>query len=940
MKKKITAVSSILLLVLVSASTAFSQRSEYYQSLKDKSDLVIEGRITRSVGKWNYERSMIFTEHEILVSKVFAGELRNNKIVLITPGGISEGHFMSGSHLLDLESGMEGVFFVQENIPDEIQGNIVNHPFYFANQLASYYPKNYTEDLNPLGYGARKSRYNYERFLASLGNPIQEFTQEEIQNLALDCSELVEETLAEVSFKNIEITGGFQNVEFDVVIQTNPEGLKLGKCEYKIGFPSGVFGNFLVQNSLVEVTKGELINGGNDFSLITTDIGANEIKVVIEQETGFLNEAILQDEAVQLLHCKFSIADPSLLSRLEGADFELEGNVWYKCHKRLFRFDRISFKTDIGGVSGFGTASIDYHLQKFAFRTQGSFQILNFDIYASSTEVWPLNTAELYIDYGLAAFGTSLEANGFATFSGPTGYLTSISDEGVNTLKIELTEAFPNTPPLIVGLEPIKIGTVTLIAQDCNNPANVSWNNLTNNLNHTYQEDGENSVYTSVTYSGGLEIPLCGCNQPEDPKITGFSANQVRAGVGERLTIFGNNFGEVIARGSCYIEVDNADHAFPVAQPNPGWNNSNRTRIPLDDIVDWRNDAITFIVPSTTIGAFSAPMESGKVIVFNECGESNDENIDIEYAVSNIRQSGRAYRIALEKQTESGINFTYSTNVGTQERALTEYAVNTWCSTTNIGWSVGGSTSSSQVRPDDNINIVVEVNPATSAFLGGAFAGVVRAGSIAPQVDYVESCLNSTDQSVYFVRNIDILINENTNFGNPDIIEWARAQAIFLHELGHAHLLEHASVVFSSGQTQKLMYYTTSGFNYGITSADNNGAVSVFEASQALLSGGDCPSPIEASGCPNSVNELSNQVQVVIAPNPFQSEFVLDVELPFTSNTIIIVYSITGQVLFRKIFEQGGHIAVSGLDFLDSGIYIVKIQNQEGDWSGRIIKMQ
>jgi len=252
---------------------------------------------------------------------------------------------------------------------------------------------------------------------------------------------------------------------------------------------------------------------------------------------------------------------------------------------------------------------------------------------------------------------------------------------------------------------------------------------------------------------------------------------------------------------------------------------------------------------------------------------------------------------------------------------------------------VGGSTSSSQVRPDDNINIVVEVNPATSVFLGGAFAGVVRAGEIDDEV-YIESCTNNNDQPTYYVRNIDLLINQNINFGNPDIIPWARAEAIFLHELGHAHLLEHAAVVFGSGQTQKLMYYTSAVFNYNITSADNNGATSVFEASQSLLSGGDCPSPIEASGCPNSVNDLSIQGQIVIRPNPFQSEFVLDVESPLPSNTSITVYSITGQVLFRKIFEQGEQIAVSGLDFIRSGIYIVKIQNQEGDWSGRIIKMQ
>lgn len=62
MKKKITTVLNILLLMLLTATTAFSQTAEYYQSLKGKSDLVIEGRITKSIGKWNQERSMIFTE--------------------------------------------------------------------------------------------------------------------------------------------------------------------------------------------------------------------------------------------------------------------------------------------------------------------------------------------------------------------------------------------------------------------------------------------------------------------------------------------------------------------------------------------------------------------------------------------------------------------------------------------------------------------------------------------------------------------------------------------------------------------------------------------------------------------------------------------------------------------------------------------------------------
>jgi hypothetical protein len=937
-----THLSILFFLLLSSANTGFSQAAEFYEDLKGKSDLVFEGKIIKSTGRWNQDHSMIFTEHEILVSKVFKGEQRGNKVILITPGGISEGQFMFGSHILDLEAGMEGIFFAQNKAFEGIRASELNANTCFANKVGSYYPKNFTESSVPLGYGALKSKYSYERFLIVLGNPIYEFDAEvETGASAFDCAEITTETLAEISFSNFQISGNFENIEFDIVIKASPEGLKLGKCEYKISFPDSIFGSFLVQNNLIEISKGDLIYGDNDFLLTITDEEANVIKVSIQHVDGYTNEAILQDEEIQLLHCKFTITNPLLLTQLVPGDFDIEGNVWYQCNGRLIPFDRLFFKTDIKDVSGFGTAGIAFHLQKFSFRTQGAFQILSLDIYAASTETKALNTAELYINYSSAAFGTFLKMNNRVSFTGPPGYLYEISDAGANVLKIELTEAFPNTPPLIIGLEPVKLATLTLIAQNCNNAANISWNNLTNNTNQTYLENGDIFIYSSISFTGGLNLPMCGCNQPDDdPEIISFSSNQIRAGVGEQLTIFGNNFGEVIVRSSCYIEVDNADHAFPNDQSSPGWANTNRTRIPLDDIIDWRNDAITFIVPSTTLGKYSAAMESGKVIVFNECGESNDENMDVEYAVANIRVSGRAYRVALEKQTENGIHFTFSSNVGTDEKILTEYAVNTWCSSTNIGWSVGGSTSSVEVLPDDNINIVVEVDPQTNPFLAGAYAGVVRAGEV-DQVEYVQSCTNSEDQAVYYVRNIDVLINKNINFGNPiPPLTWARFQSIFLHELGHAHLLEHAAVVFGSGQVQKLMYYTSDVFNYNITNADRNGAVSVFGASQALLSGGEsCPSPIEAFGCPNSVDDLSDRRYISIMPNPFDSEITLKSDIPLSSNTSITIYSVTGQLLYKNTFAQGEPFIVSGLGFLANGMYIVRMQSSLGDWSGKIIKM-
>jgi hypothetical protein len=248
------------------------------------------------------------------------------------------------------------------------------------------------------------------------------------------------------------VSGDFESIEFDLVIQSNPEGLELGKCEYKISFPDSIFGSFLIQNSLVEISKGDLIDDNNDFQLTTTDAAADKLKIVVEHTGG------------------------------------------------------------------------------------------------------------------------------------------------------------------IIGLEPIKLATVSMVAQDCNSVANIEWNGLTNNVNHTYFEDGEIMIYSSVSFEGGLTSPMCGCTlpSPNDPEIKSFSIDfteeKIRAGTGEVLKTFGENFGNVIVNGSCYIEVENADHSFPV--PNPGWSNANRTRIPLGDIIDWTNNEITFVVPSTTLGDISAPVES------------------------------------------------------------------------------------------------------------------------------------------------------------------------------------------------------------------------------------------------------------------------------------------------------------------------------------------
>ena len=410
---------------------------------------------------------------------------------------------------------------------------------------------------------------------------------------------------------------------------------------------------------------------------------------------------------------------------------------------------------------------------------------------------------------------------------------------------------------------------------------------------------------------------MCGCNQPDDPEITGFSTPQVRAGTGEILTVFGNHFGDVIIDGSSFIEVDNAD-------------DTDQTQIPFVDIIDWTNTAITFIVPSTTSGLTKKPMESGPVEVFNACDDSNKMSIDVEYAVFNIRDDSDqpAKRVGLEKQTANGIKFTIGGNVGGFEQGLVNYAIDTWCASSNIRWYNGGGTNITVVDATDGLNLIVETDPNDGLIPTDTEAAVIRYGL--NDQSYQGSC---DDEKSLFVKNIDVLINKNTNFSNMNLAE---ARRIILHEFGHAHNLDHAAYINPTGQ--KLMYHTAA-FNNFITTEDLNGAVSVFDASAIILTGTDCPVSIDQGLCTNATDDLSQVYDINISPIPFYSEITIQVKEDLPKGTILRIYSSIGQPV-KSIRVQGNQsLTISNLENLPNGLYLLALEGEHINWNQKIIKI-
>jgi len=103
---------SLTIFILCSYGELFGQYIPLSIDYKiDKSELIVEGKIL-STKSFIGNDNEVYTENIIEVEKIHKGDLREEKIAIITMGGIIDGRTVSWSHLLNLSLSQYGVFFI------------------------------------------------------------------------------------------------------------------------------------------------------------------------------------------------------------------------------------------------------------------------------------------------------------------------------------------------------------------------------------------------------------------------------------------------------------------------------------------------------------------------------------------------------------------------------------------------------------------------------------------------------------------------------------------------------------------------------------------------------------------------------------------------------------------------------------------------------------
>ena len=925
--KKITLTLALLLTVIL---TSFSQS---IQERTRNSDLVIEGKVTGTKSYWNDEKKQILTSNLVEVRKVYKGILSTDEIEIITIGGTTEDAFRIAFHSLRLAEGEDGVFFLRESDrPSRFsaqekyetscgEAGFVEFHFEPFNPPASDIYGHYTDPDAELAAEIEKATSQAPRILSPSPQRLWPFISVETKNTGNGPESMDSEVTIEYTFENPQLTSA-STIEFDVYAHVNSAGIgyRFGEADVSISYSTEMFGESIVTENLVQVTKGSMAQA-SIYQLSLSDTDESTFRVEVGGGCENPSQAyVFADATQQLFHVALTVLDWGQLAEVDFDKLQMSGNSKYWTEGYCFPFDTIIVDNPLHFE---GEVGITYDFDNFSVTGTGSNRALEFDIVVSADSVGTeFHTGEIYLNYSLDAFAFNIVGTGNFTltdgsFLQNNNYTVTAENWGGGTIRLTV-EADDASDLEVLPTAPVQLLHLKLVGDDCDEDAGLYFDEATMAGKQFHHNGGLLMAYDPVTANGAYFQPAC---SETLPIIFDFNPKVVSAGIGNEITITGLNFrqdtGKVIFRDANSSSTL-YDKTLPV------------------DIVEWSDEVITTKVPSILENLGVAGTGRVGVETADTLSTIRTKTLMVNYAVINTISeiTDSPIRINLiDQDSVGGYQFYIDTFLFNKpglflciERALME-----WSCRTGVTWEIIGTVNTGSASLDGKNIIFAGGNSGDTLMV--TYVGATRHGD----------CTNSNNEFTKYLNDIDIEINPAIPWEydcNRDSVPGTEVDffSVILHELGHAHMLVHAL------PEHKLM---RPGISYGemdnFAPEDVNGGLDVMGHGVTHL-GGDCPAyndPDIPAGCTNATEETGSPrfPSVTVYPNPFTGSIFIESEKaiqPYSVN----VYDPLGRPVFRESGFRGNRVEVDlGGTNLPPGVYILQIQWDNGAIGSTIIKI-
>lgn len=568
---------------------------------------------------------------------------------------------------------------------------------------------------------------------------------------------------------------------------------------------------------------------------------------------------------------------------------------------------------------------------------------VKFDIMVNaSQENIKFASSEIYITYSTDAFGLDvvfnekIEAVKEVVIMNNV-YNLEVLDVDYNKVKLRVLSGSDVNSLELLSLFQEKFINVELDIENIYDLATVSFDeNSMSNQSFFYDSATDEYIPFNKVSADFSFLPFI------IPQITSITPDVVPGGTqlpehvisitGQMFGDFNNDSGDFDPSlcGECGVIFPNGDASGP---------NNVIARAP--DILTWSDELITLRVPSMTeyiVGSgspgFRRPAMSGGVRVVNPAGTSGSVNIHIPYSVLNLRVSPTSpiFRTVMRRSNADGINFKYSSNVNGELKNLFKTSAEIWCNQTSVAWKIDAEESNIQESsPADNINLISEE---PSSNFGEAVTALMRYG-----FSYTSFCTNGQGEPVLYMEQIDLAFNED-EVDDPFSDDFdSRVRNRIVHELGHAHLLQHSREPSTNNSAEYIMLANMSIFNdeFRVPQMDDvEGGIAMFTNSSSQLTGGTCSNiePIfqggECDGSLNSIISHSEKVSSIdVYPNPNNTRYAnIKLNLLSRSSVALELYDVLGRKLNRKHLESfysGENNIAFSISDLVAGTYFLHI---------------
>jgi hypothetical protein len=850
--------------LLVQSSVTFCQT---FPDAISSDGLILHGRVSSKLGIESKDHTTIYTINWFIPDAMFSGKGDlPDSIPILTRGGITDKGLLVVTHTPEIHNNYNYMVALE---PCE---NCITHmKTWQISALAGEF-----DDVNYIQ--ARKKWAQKGR----------------LNDIPKDkCGE--DKPTLFISFGNIHLTPSFDSITgyLDVKFRTDLPDKALYSISTQLKYKTNVLGEYAINAQNISVAPSD-----NAFQLAYSSSCSD----ITNEKAGFdmvnngLTGTAIQVEATNksFARIRFRVSLQGLLNLPHQVSdlFTLENlQASYICDRKIFPFNEIKIdENPIGVVIDGLSPSITYTFDDVEYNsTTNKYQ---FTIFAASEFDTRLIQAGIYVDYSSFAFFPNQFSSGLAVVLNQPGTIATdypeydpiVGDADNDRFGIFLGSTNPITPePLaFLGPDPKPLIRIEMTIDDCNLNPELEFAEL-EMQEISYFDDNTMPFYLTydpVIASDNEQVLPCNCN---DVKITSFSPAEIVAGDNQVLTITGSGFG-VFQRSTnptddgtmSTVLFENGDYVSGLPGGPPEYTVASK-----EDIISWSDTEIKVKVPSTNyIGDKSTgPASTGKIKVRNWCNEDDrsDDKLLIPHSFMNYRLStdGVSKPLGLRKNNgangeQDGYVFSFHSSISSavfDVKDVFRDALNTWCPETNIKFK---TTDNPEPLDPPTFN-----DGRNSVTLGGLSSPDAQAAVLFSQAYFSIDCNGSLpidEDGGFIMTDLDVIIKGS--YATDINVSASRRKRVFEHELGHAHMLNHAycfggGILGCSGPLMHPQGET------GIKDVDISGGNTIFDRSAKIINNNSCiggsgtPIPIESGNCGDIVathNVLNNLSE--ISPNP------------------------------------------------------------------------